>query len=208
MRKTIAAVLILLLVCGSAVADGFSQEYTYVKHRPEWGLKLGVALIGEAVTVTTVYGAVLLACSIGHAGLLEPEGIGYGVAGLVALVFLTPEGCTIGTTLVGRYYHENGSAAASYLGGLLGVAGAVGLFVVAANTISDSEAGGKALYAVGVTLPAVGATVGYNLSCSSTGGREFKGSRFAPPTLTLTRLSQPDGSRITGVSLRLFSFGL
>ena len=208
MRRTIAAVLILLLVCGSALADGISGEYTYVKHRPEWGLKLGAAFLGEAVTVVAVSAAVLVASSIGHAGLMEPEGIGYGVAGFAAVILLIPEGCTIGTTLVGRHYGENGSAWASYFGGLFGLAGTAGLFFVAANTIDDNRTLGNALYVVAVPLPAVGATVGYNLSCSPMGNREFKGSRIAPPTLTLTRTSQPDGTRITGISLRLFSFGL
>jgi len=204
MRRAIAVSLVLLLVCGSALADGISGEYAYVKHRPEWGLKLGAAFLGEVVTFSVVTTAAL---AMAPSSVEDPGIWTCLLVGCAADLLLIPAGCTIGAAAVGRHYDEDGKGWASYLGGFVGTTGALTLAFVDLQAFGDSPVG-ITLYVVSAALPAVGATVGYNLSCSPMESREFKGSRIAPPTLTLTRSLQPDGTRITGISLRLFSLGL
>jgi hypothetical protein len=211
MPVTRLAAVVLLLGGVAFGEDALPQYVGEAGHSPNWGAKLGCSFLGE---VTAVAAVGLTTYAIGRATAVDwwdASTLAYYSVGLLALVPIVPAGAMLGATYVGDRHAEDGKAWASYVGGLVGTVGGLSLFLVTYNNVMGWRGWrvpGIALYGVAAVMPAVGATVGYNLSCPRSVGYGMRDQRFLPPSVTLTRTTLPDGTRETGVSLRLLTVRL
>jgi len=105
-----------------------------------------------------------------------------------ALALAIPAGTAGGVGLVGRHYGERGRYWAAYLGGFAGVVAGLGIVAAGVKVVQPVPRVGKSLaiplYVAGAVSPAVGSTIGYNLSRSP--GSDFWSRHLDPPSLALT----------------------
>jgi hypothetical protein len=198
----------LVLACGATVAQNLFPEDSHDRYPAgAWEEKIGYGFLAEVTTACVVTGTVYGVAVAKHANLIDQDEWTYIPIWLVSLVTLVPAGSMLGVKYVGDRHAEDGNSLASYGGGLVGTLGALTLAYVGNEIIwsRNALAPGIALYAVAALLPAVGATVGYNFSCSSGTDLGLSHPRLLPPSVSLKLASRTDGRRVAGISVRLLT---
>lgn len=167
----------------------------------------GVALVGAGLTLTCTYlllGLLFEAAGAPWPGWPVAAGLGIAVVGGGGAVLLAPYASGMLAWRAGREMGEKGARWGSVGGAYAALPVAAGLVVVGIRTADPlhKERSWPFYVAAGLAIPA-GATIGYNLSSEPLRASATAGGRVLSPSVTLTRVDQPDGSVSVGVSLRL-----
>jgi hypothetical protein len=207
-RTAGATALVLLFACGATFAEGlFPQETPESQSRHNWA-KIGGGCLGE-LGATIGFAAITAGAALVIPATWSDEStvMGYLGIGALSLCAIVPVASALGVKCVGDRYDDGGKFWASYVGGLAGTAGAC-LLAFYGAVLGGAAGPGIVLFAVGMTLPSLGATVGYNLSRPAPNDFGIEGRRFLPPSVSLTLASRTDGARSAGVSVRLLAVRL
>ena len=190
--------IVALLVLLAAAANGQSLVAAQ-NPQPSFGVyaaETGGGFLGELAAVVGVSLAVFGVGEATGADWFDESSIPYGILWVAALVPAIPAGSAGGACIVGHHYNGDGKFWAAGLGGLAGMG--TGLVVAA---LGHSVLNGIPSYAVAVVGPAVGATVGYNLSRT----RDSYGSRFIPGSVGLASVRDAAGIAHPSLNVRLLS---
>ena len=134
---------------------------------------------------------------------VDPEDWGPAALGLLVLAPGLPAATASGVCIAGNIQGQDGRYWAAYLGGLAGLAAGVGLVGLGGVTVSPAPYVAVPLYIAGAVAPAVGATIGYDLSRSRGWGADSRLDRLMPPSIAFGGDVSAKGKRSTRIDARL-----
>jgi hypothetical protein len=192
-----AAALLAVLVAAANGQPSVQAE----NPKPSFGIyaaETGGGFLGELAAATAVTLAVYGFAAANGADFFDESSWPYAVLWAAALVPAVPAGSAAGAYIVGHHYGGDGEFWAAGLGGLAGLM----VFALGAQiTDGSSSTASIPIYALAVVSPAVGATVGYNLSRT----RVSYGSRFMPGSVGLAAVRDAKGIAHPSLKVHLLS---
>jgi hypothetical protein len=168
-----------------------------------WLGRAGTGVIGEVAAVVAVGAGVLAYDGANHVGFLDEDAAGPAILGVLILIPGIPAATAGGVCIAGNAQGQDGRYWAAFLGGLAGLPVGFGVTCLGTFALSLSPYVAVPLYIAGAVAPAVGATVGYDLSCSRGWGADSRLDRFMPPSIAFASDISAKGKRSTRVDARL-----
>jgi hypothetical protein len=171
-----------------------------------WIGRAGAGLAGEVASVVVVGTGVAVYALSSHVNWSdELAPLGLAVLGLVALVPVMPVTTAAGVCMAGHAQGLDGHYWAAYLGGLAGTAICGGVVELANVATQHSSSAGVPLVVAGALMPAVGATVGYDLSRSRGVESDVWQERLIPPTVAIVPMHRNGRERATRIDAKLLT---
>ncbi len=194
LRLVSIIVLCVLLVPAVSTASGDS-----------WIGRAGGGVIGEVASVGVVGLGVIAVYLTSNQGLNSDEDWGPAALGLLILVPGLPAATAAGVGIAGRIQDLDGRYWAAYLGALAGTAAGVGLVGIGGATFTPAPYVGVPFFVAGALAPAVGATIGYDLSRSRGVESDVWQKRLVPPAFAVASEHRPGRERTTRIDARLLT---
>jgi hypothetical protein len=196
---------LICLACLLIPLSAFGQADYGLRHDPDapWTGRAGGALLGEIAAVGAVSLATFAVGAAMHVDWMSESSYGIGFIGMASLIPAIPAGCAAGACLVGRAQEQVGNYWASYLGGLAGMP--VGLLLAYGALYARNQVLQIPLFVAAAVAPAIGATVGYDLTSTGPNYEGFHNARIYPPSLAVFTERDKTHGRSVGMDLRVIS---
>ena len=170
-----------------------------------WIGRAGAGFAGEVVSVGVVGAGVLGLYMASHLNFNDETSWGPAALGLLILVPGMPAATAGGVCIAGHAQDLDGRYWAAYLGGLAGLPLGFGVVCLGTLALSLSPYVAVPVYIAGAVAPAVGATIGYDLSRSHGVESDVWRERLVPPAVAIVPMHRVGHERTTRIDARLLS---
>jgi hypothetical protein len=192
----LVSIVVLCVLLVAAVSTAYSDS---------WIGRAGAGVIGEVASVGVVGAGVLGLYMASHLNFNDETSWGPAALGLLILVPGMPAATAGGVCIAGNIQEQDGRYWAAYLGGLAGLPVGFGVVCLGTLALGLSPYVAVPLYMAGAVAPAVGATIGYDLSRSRGVESDVWQKRLIPPTVAVVPERRVGRARTTRIDARLLA---
>jgi hypothetical protein len=194
LRLVSIAVLFALLVPTVLTASGDS-----------WIGRAGGGFAGEVASLAVVGGAEYAYSRAAVVNLYDWDQLGAVLLGFLVLTPGMPAATAGGVCWAGQAQGKVGRYWAAYLGAVAGTVVGYGIVGIGGATMSQHPYVLVPMIVAGVAAPAIGATIGYDLSRSRMSARESWQERLMPPAVAVIPEHRAGHERTTRIDARLLA---
>jgi hypothetical protein len=162
-------------------------------------------VIGEVASVVAVGIGIVAYNEIGSMHWRDEDFIGPVTDGIKLVVLCSPASAACGVCIAGNAQEQNGRYWAALLGGLVGLPVGLGVAMLGNQATILTPYLGVPIIIAGTMAPAIGATIGYDLSRSRGVESDVWQKRLTPPAVAVIPEHRAGRARTTRIDAKLLT---